>query len=190
MNKNISWQGDPCSPKIYRWKGVKCLYLNSDQPRIVSLYVFYFVRLYFISFFFVSEFLTDSNSLNIRKLAASDLNGAITPDIAGLTQLRELWASETIKTQINLFIWYINSFFFFFLNFIVYILTFQKLFPYNEQRFIKEWFIGRASRFSCWYEVVDVHVSFCYWTLAWFVYFYFWKIYYYFSHSQKLKGKP
>ncbi|RID56800.1 hypothetical protein BRARA_F00224 [Brassica rapa] len=37
MNKNISWQGDPCSPKIYRWKGVKCLYLNSDQPRIVSL---------------------------------------------------------------------------------------------------------------------------------------------------------
>ncbi|CDY22874.1 BnaA06g02030D [Brassica napus] len=65
MNKNISWQGDPCSPKIYRWKGVKCLYLNSDQPRIVSLY-----------------------------LAASDLNGAITPDIAGLTQLRELDLSK------------------------------------------------------------------------------------------------
>ncbi|KAF2592304.1 hypothetical protein F2Q70_00042785, partial [Brassica cretica] len=65
MNKKISWQGDPCSPKTYRWKGVKCLYLNSDQPRIISLY-----------------------------LAASDLNGAITPDIAGLTQLRELDLSK------------------------------------------------------------------------------------------------
>ncbi|KAG2250686.1 hypothetical protein Bca52824_080822 [Brassica carinata] len=36
----------------------------------------------------------DPKSLNIRKLAASDLNGAITPDIAGLTQLRELDLSK------------------------------------------------------------------------------------------------
>ncbi|KAJ4917806.1 Leucine-rich repeat protein kinase family protein [Raphanus sativus] len=65
LSTKISWQGDPCSPKIYRWKGVKCLYLKSDQPRIISL-----------------------------KLAANDLKGAITPDIAGLTQLRELDLSK------------------------------------------------------------------------------------------------
>ncbi|KAF8083409.1 hypothetical protein N665_0775s0011 [Sinapis alba] len=37
LNTKISWQGDPCSPKIYQWEGVRCLYRNSDQPRIISL---------------------------------------------------------------------------------------------------------------------------------------------------------
>ncbi|ESQ30269.1 hypothetical protein EUTSA_v10012125mg, partial [Eutrema salsugineum] len=61
LSKKISWQGDPCSPQIYRWEGVNCLYLDSDQPLIISL-----------------------------NLTASGLNGTITPDVANLIQLRDL----------------------------------------------------------------------------------------------------
>ncbi|KAJ4896672.1 Leucine-rich repeat protein kinase family protein [Raphanus sativus] len=65
LNKKISWQGDPCSPQIYRWEGVNCLQLDSDQPLIISL-----------------------------NLTTSGLNGTITPDIAKLIQLRELDLSK------------------------------------------------------------------------------------------------
>ncbi|XP_019094340.1 PREDICTED: probable LRR receptor-like serine/threonine-protein kinase At1g51860 [Camelina sativa] len=61
LSKKISWQGDPCSPKIYRWEGVNCNYLASGQPMITSL-----------------------------NLTSSGLTGIITPDISNLIQLREL----------------------------------------------------------------------------------------------------
>ncbi|EOA39342.1 hypothetical protein CARUB_v10012386mg [Capsella rubella] len=61
LSKKISWQGDPCSPKIYRWEGVNCSYLDSDQPLITSL-----------------------------NLTTSGLTGTITHDISNLIQLREL----------------------------------------------------------------------------------------------------
>ncbi|KAJ0250389.1 Leucine-rich repeat protein kinase family protein [Hirschfeldia incana] len=65
LSKKISWQGDPCSPQIYRWEGVNCLHLDSDQPLIISL-----------------------------NLTTSGLNGTISPDIANLIQLRELDLSK------------------------------------------------------------------------------------------------
>ncbi|KAG2328310.1 hypothetical protein Bca52824_011038 [Brassica carinata] len=65
LGKKISWQGDPCFPQIYRWEGVNCLHVDSDQPLIISL-----------------------------NLTTSGLNGTITPDIANLTQLRELDLSK------------------------------------------------------------------------------------------------
>ncbi|CAN8303099.1 unnamed protein product [Cochlearia groenlandica] len=61
LSKKINWQGDPCSPQIYLWDGLKCLYLDSDQPLIISL-----------------------------NLTMSGLSGAITPFISNLIQLREL----------------------------------------------------------------------------------------------------
>ncbi|AAF99860.1 Putative protein kinase [Arabidopsis thaliana] len=65
LSKKISWQGDPCSPQIYRWEGLNCLYLDSDQPLITSL--------------------------NLR---TSGLTGIITHDISNLIQLRELDLSD------------------------------------------------------------------------------------------------
>ncbi|CAD5315274.1 unnamed protein product [Arabidopsis thaliana] len=65
LSKKISWQGDPCSPQIYRWEGLNCLYLDSDQPLITSL--------------------------NLR---TSRLTGIITHDISNLIQLRELDLSD------------------------------------------------------------------------------------------------
>ncbi|CAN6997892.1 unnamed protein product [Brassica rapa subsp. trilocularis] len=65
LSKKISWQGDPCSPQIYRWEGVNCLHVDSDQPLIISL-----------------------------NLTTSGLNGTIAPDIANLIQLRELDLSK------------------------------------------------------------------------------------------------
>lgn len=35
-----NWQGDPCAPKDYLWKGVNCSYSggeSSDPLRIISL---------------------------------------------------------------------------------------------------------------------------------------------------------
>ncbi|XP_010500785.1 PREDICTED: probable LRR receptor-like serine/threonine-protein kinase At1g51860 [Camelina sativa] len=61
LSKKISWQGDPCSPKIYRWEGVNCSYLASDQPLITSL-----------------------------NLTSSGLTSIIPHDISNLIQLREL----------------------------------------------------------------------------------------------------
>ncbi|KAL1212399.1 putative LRR receptor-like serine/threonine-protein kinase [Cardamine amara subsp. amara] len=61
LSKKKSWQGDPCSPQIYQWEGVNCLYLDSDQPRIISL-----------------------------NLTTSGLTGIITYDISNIIQLREL----------------------------------------------------------------------------------------------------
>lgn len=66
LSKKVSWQGDPCSPQIYRWEGVDCLYLDSDQPLITSLYVFFLVRLHTFHYFFfliVSSFRQNFNSL-------------------------------------------------------------------------------------------------------------------------------
>ncbi|KAL0661927.1 hypothetical protein Bca4012_098764 [Brassica carinata] len=65
LSKKISWQGDPCSPQIYRWEGVTCLHVDSDQPLIISL-----------------------------NMTTSGLNGTIAPDIANLIQLRELDLSK------------------------------------------------------------------------------------------------
>ncbi|KAG5415858.1 hypothetical protein IGI04_003425 [Brassica rapa subsp. trilocularis] len=31
------WQGDPCVPRDYMWSGVNCSYIDSEQPKIISL---------------------------------------------------------------------------------------------------------------------------------------------------------
>lgn len=36
----INWQGDPCSPVLYKWDGLNCSSANlSTSLRIISLYV-------------------------------------------------------------------------------------------------------------------------------------------------------
>ncbi|KAH0943507.1 hypothetical protein HID58_003144 [Brassica napus] len=36
INK-VDWQGDPCVPRDYMWSGVNCSYIDSEQPKIISL---------------------------------------------------------------------------------------------------------------------------------------------------------
>ncbi|CAF2036582.1 unnamed protein product [Brassica rapa] len=58
----INWQGDPCSPVLYKWDGLNCSNANlSTSPRIISL-----------------------------DLSTSGLNGTISPDITNLSQLQKL----------------------------------------------------------------------------------------------------
>ncbi|KAL0641751.1 hypothetical protein Bca4012_102639 [Brassica carinata] len=33
----VDWQGDPCVPRDYMWSGVNCSYIDSEQPKIISL---------------------------------------------------------------------------------------------------------------------------------------------------------
>ncbi|CAN8288256.1 unnamed protein product [Cochlearia groenlandica] len=66
LTKKVSWQGDPCAPRIYHWEGLNCSYLNSEPPRIISL-----------------------------NLSGSNLSGTITDDIANLTELIELDLSNS-----------------------------------------------------------------------------------------------
>ncbi|KAL0864378.1 hypothetical protein Bca101_043496 [Brassica carinata] len=37
LSKKLSWQGDPCSPQLYRWEGVNCSYPDSEPSLITSL---------------------------------------------------------------------------------------------------------------------------------------------------------
>ncbi|CAN7104987.1 unnamed protein product, partial [Brassica rapa subsp. narinosa] len=61
LSKKLSWQGDPCAPKLYRWEGVNCSYPDSEPSLITSL-----------------------------NLKESGLTGTITSDISKLAQLKEL----------------------------------------------------------------------------------------------------
>ncbi|KAL1210939.1 putative LRR receptor-like protein kinase [Cardamine amara subsp. amara] len=63
LSKKVSWQGDPCVPRLYRWEGLNCSYPPSkaEPPRIISL-----------------------------NLSGSNLSGTITPEISKLTQLIEI----------------------------------------------------------------------------------------------------
>ena len=36
VNK-VSWDGDPCVPKLYLWTGLSCSDDGVDPPRIISL---------------------------------------------------------------------------------------------------------------------------------------------------------
>ncbi|CAN8288258.1 unnamed protein product [Cochlearia groenlandica] len=65
LSKKLSWQGDPCSPQLYRWEGVNCSYPNSEPSMIISL-----------------------------NLNASELTGTITSDISKLTQLVDIDLSK------------------------------------------------------------------------------------------------
>ncbi|KAG2328312.1 hypothetical protein Bca52824_011040 [Brassica carinata] len=39
LSKKLSWQGDPCSPQLYRWEGVNCSYPDSEPSLITSLFL-------------------------------------------------------------------------------------------------------------------------------------------------------
>jgi len=67
LSKKISWQGDPCSPQIYRWEGLNCLYLDSDQPLITSLYVIFSFHLYTFHHSFLLYFRGFEKILNSLK---------------------------------------------------------------------------------------------------------------------------
>ncbi|KAL4563864.1 hypothetical protein LXL04_027912 [Taraxacum kok-saghyz] len=66
---NRNWVGDPCGPKNYSWKGVKCNYTNSNPPRIISI-----------------------------NLSTSDLTGQIATSIANLSSLETLDLSNNSLT--------------------------------------------------------------------------------------------
>ncbi|CAH8358087.1 unnamed protein product [Eruca vesicaria subsp. sativa] len=61
LEKKVSWQGDPCAPKAFRWEGVNCTYPKYEPQGIITL-----------------------------NLAENKLTGSITPEITKLTQLIEL----------------------------------------------------------------------------------------------------
>ncbi|VVB00521.1 unnamed protein product [Arabis nemorensis] len=61
LRNKVTWQGDPCVPKLYRWEGLNCSYSDSEPSLIISL-----------------------------SLKASELTGTITSDISKLTQLSTL----------------------------------------------------------------------------------------------------
>uniref|UniRef100_M4ENP1 Protein kinase domain-containing protein n=1 Tax=Brassica campestris TaxID=3711 RepID=M4ENP1_BRACM len=61
LEKKVSWQGDPCAPKAFRWEGLNCNYPKYEPQGIISL-----------------------------NLTENKLTGSITPEFAKLTQLVEL----------------------------------------------------------------------------------------------------
>ncbi|XP_020413183.1 probable LRR receptor-like serine/threonine-protein kinase At1g05700 [Prunus persica] len=67
ISKN--WQGDPCSPQVYKWEGLNCNYHESTPPRIRSL-----------------------------NLSSSRLRGQISPFIANLTMIQDLDLSNNDLT--------------------------------------------------------------------------------------------
>ncbi|XP_039017571.1 probable LRR receptor-like protein kinase At1g51890 [Hibiscus syriacus] len=64
-----NWQGDPCLPKNFLWKGLNCTYDDTNPQRIISL-----------------------------NLSSSNLNGEIPNVIANLTQLQHLDLSNNRLT--------------------------------------------------------------------------------------------
>ncbi|XP_004298555.1 PREDICTED: putative leucine-rich repeat receptor-like protein kinase At2g19210 [Fragaria vesca subsp. vesca] len=64
-----NWQGDPCLPLNYSWEGIKCNYLQSDSPRIISL-----------------------------DLSSSGLTGEISPSISNLAMIKTLDLSNNNLT--------------------------------------------------------------------------------------------
>ncbi|KAH0853570.1 hypothetical protein HID58_093072 [Brassica napus] len=65
LEKKVSWQGDPCAPKAFRWEGLNCNYPKYEPQGIISL-----------------------------NLTENKLTGSITPEFAKLTQLVELDLSK------------------------------------------------------------------------------------------------
>ncbi|KAI5336916.1 hypothetical protein L3X38_016185 [Prunus dulcis] len=70
-NYNIkrNWQGDPCAPQDYVWKGVKCNYQEFESPKIISL-----------------------------NLSSSSLTGEIAASISNLTMIQSLDLSNNNLT--------------------------------------------------------------------------------------------
>ncbi|KAI5336908.1 hypothetical protein L3X38_016177 [Prunus dulcis] len=67
--KKINWQGDPCSPQVYSWDGLKCIYPTNASARIISL-----------------------------NLSSSGLTGEIDPSLSNLAMIQTLDLSNNKLT--------------------------------------------------------------------------------------------
>ncbi|XP_054783497.1 putative leucine-rich repeat receptor-like protein kinase At2g19210 isoform X2 [Prosopis cineraria] len=82
----VDWQGDPCVPEEYAWKGLSCRYdINDSNARITSLNLSMSKLRGHISASFSQ--LSELESLD---LSGNDLSGSIPEFLAKLTKLRAL----------------------------------------------------------------------------------------------------